>query len=163
MIFINQFYYVALNIRCEQREFTTKLSESFWIFSWKYIEPKPVLRNVKKSFTCVLVKRGRIIWLYCIFSLLFFFSDWTRRKKIMDYHCPFHLYDLLSGEIDLRTKLYTFSVYFNSVSLLTFANIFWQIPLYGIKSTKSVDHFFHMRVIRASHRGVVLIFDQNIH
>lgn len=139
------------------------MSERFWIFSWKYIEPKPVSGNVKKSLTCVLVKRGRIIWLYCIFSLLFVFSDWTRRKKNMDYHCPFHLYALLSGEIDLE-QIYIRLVYILcSVSLLTFANIFWQIPLFGIKSSESVDHFFHMRVIRASHRGVVLIFDQNVH
>lgn len=139
------------------------MSERFWIFSWKYIETKPVSRNVKKSLTCVLVKRGCLIWLYCIFSLFLFFSDWTRGKTIMDYHCPFHLYALLSGELHLRTKLYTFSVYFNSVSLLTFVNIFWQIPLFGIKSLESVDYFFHMRVIWASHRGVVLIFDQNGH
>lgn len=154
---------MALNVRCEQREIIHhKIERRFLNIFLELIETKPVSRNVKKSLTCVLVKRGCLIWLYCIFSL-FFFSDWTRRKKIMDYHCPFHLYALLSGELHLKTKLYTFSVYFNSVSLLTFVNIFWQIPLFGIKSSESVDHFFHMRVIWASHRGVVLIFDQNVH
>lgn len=33
-----------------------------------------------------------------------------------------------------------------------------QIPLFGIKSSESVDHFFHMRVIWASHRGTPMEF-----
>lgn len=93
---------------------------------------------------------------------LHWFSDWTQKKSIIDCHCPFNLYSVLSGTKYIRTILNSFRLYFDSFSLLTFVDIFWQVPLFCIKSPESVDPFYHMRVTWASNRGIVLTFDQNV-
>lgn len=79
----------------------------------------------------------------------------------MDCHCPFNLYGVLSGKIILKQTCIRFVDIFYIVFLLTFVNTFWQIPLFGVKPSESVDRFYHIRVIGASHRGIVLTINQN--
>lgn len=116
----------------------------------------------KEIINCVLLKKEHFIWLFCIFFLHCFFQIELNEKVLLTVIVVFIFMVLCQVNQHLKTKLYSLRVHSDNFSMLTFVNIFWQIPLFGIQSSESVDRFYHMRITRASHRGIVVIFDQNV-
>lgn len=110
---------------------------------------------------CTFKKGAFYLIILYIFPSLFFQIE-LNEKVLLTVIVVFIFMVLCQVNQHLKTKLYSLRVHSDNFSMLTFVNIFWQIPLFGIQSSESVDRFYHMRITRASHRGIVVIFDQNV-